>query len=473
MTAANGGAHVLVYPYPSSGHIIPLLDLTHQFLTRGLTVTVIVTPENNSLLDPLKSCHVSSSLHTLVLPSPEPDLTFSKIYLVAHMKALRDLHAPLISEWFDSQESPPVTIISDFFHGWTHELATNLGVPRVTFSPSGALSYCVDYHLWRDLPENELGEDPDYTVSFPGIPNLPKCPWFQLSYLYRTLNKGDPDWEFCRSMKLTNATSWGIVFNSFTELERVYLDYVKKITRHDMVWAVGPVLPPDNETLNRGGSSSMPRHELMTWLDKRESHSVVYVCFGSRAVLTRKQIGELAGGMEKSGVYFVWCVAKKNLEPNRVASDDDDDDLGLLPRGYEDRVAGKGLIIKGWAPQMEILRHASVGAFLTHCGWNSTLEGIAAGVVMLTWPMSADQFTNADLLVDELGVGIRVGEATQVIPKSTELARILTESVDENLSEAAKAEKLREQTLGAVVKGGSSDKALDEFVKRVNQLSEA
>jgi UDP:flavonoid glycosyltransferase YjiC (YdhE family) len=178
----------------------------------------------------------------------------------------------------------------------------------------------------------------------------------------------------------------------------------------------------------------------------------------------------LAGGLERSGVYFVWCVISKKVDNKHVASVDDED--GLLPLGYEARVAGRGLIIKGWAPQVEILRHASVSAFLTHCGWNSTLEGIAAGVVMLTWPMDEDQFTNAKLLVDELGVGIRVGEATQVIPESTELARILVDSVDGNRLDTAKAAKLREQTLSAVVKGGSSEKALDEFVKKVNQLSE-
>ncbi|KAM7279331.1 hypothetical protein ACFE04_006465 [Oxalis oulophora] len=380
MAANNNGsssssAHVLIYPYPASGHIIPLLDLTHQLLTRGLTVTVIVDPSNESLLHPIKSRHVFN-FNTLILPSPAPDFTFSQNNLIAKMKAIRDLHFPLIVDWFNCHVSVSVSaIISDFFLGWTQELADTVGVPRVVFSPSGALSFSVFHHMWHDLPTNVDDEEClNYTVSFDKVPNCPKYPWYQLSYLYRSLKQGDPDWEFCRMNYLVCGDTWGFVFNSVNDLERVYFDYLKELTGHHKVWAVGPVLPPDDDSMisNRGGLSSMPRHDLMTWLDKRGSRSVVYVCFGSRAVLTRKQIDELAEGLDKSGVHFIWSVAQKNL----------------------------------------------------------------------------------------------------MIPESNELANILAESVGRNRFEASKVENLREETLRAVGKGGSSYNALDEFVKRLNQLKQ-
>lgn len=257
---------------------------------------------------------------------------------------------------------------------------------------------------------------------------------------------------------LENTPSWGIVFNSFTELEPVYIDHMKKEAGHDRVWAVGPLLPSsdDVDASERGGSSSVPAQDLLTWLDQRPDRSVVYVCFGSRTSLTRKQVGSLAAGLECSKVHFVWCIR----------TDDHCEEMTIL-KGYEDRVADRGFVIKGWAPQVSILRHKAVGAFVTHCGWNSVLEGISAGVVMLTWPMGADQFSNATLLVDQLGVGIRVGEGTRNIPESDELAKILNESVEECWAE--KVKELRDAALYAV-KEGSSKRALDDLVKRLSEL---
>ncbi|XP_031287593.1 flavonol 3-O-glucosyltransferase UGT89B1-like [Pistacia vera] len=178
--------------------------------------------------------------------------------------------------------------------------------------------------------------------------------------------------------------SWGIILNTSTHLDGIYIEHLKNQVGHNRVWAVGPLmLPKDDDTAG----------DLMTWLGAPEDGSVVYVCFGSRGMLTKKQTNELAAGLEKSGVNFIWCVKLQNEK--HVARD-----CGDIPEGFEDRVAGRGYIIKGWAPQVEILRHRAVGVFLTHCGWNSTLEGIAGGVLMLTWPMRAEQFLNARLLVE-------------------------------------------------------------------------
>ncbi|KAF5468852.1 hypothetical protein F2P56_012965 [Juglans regia] len=467
MTMSGTDAHLLVFPYPAQGHMIPLLDLTHQLAIRGVTITILVTPSNLPLLEPLLSAH--PSINTLVLPFPSHPSIPPGVENVkdlppnsfrAMMLSLAQLHEPLL-RWFRSHPSPPVAIISDLFLGWTHCLACELGIRRLVFSPSGAMALSVIYSLWRYLPmrqkQNSREEDgQDEIVSFPNIPGSPKYHWWQLSPVYRSFveTKGDQDSEFIKDGFLADMESWGLVINSFDKLERVYLEHLKREMGHDRVWAVGPLHQfEDDEEIRgskqRGGSSSVKVEQISSWLDTRDDHEVVYVCFGSQARLPNDIMEKLAFGLEKSGVHFIWVVK----EPINGHVD------STVPPGFEDRVARKGLVIRGWAPQVPILSHRAVGAFLTHCGWNSTLEGIVAGVPLLAWPMSADQFSNATLLVEELKVATRVGEGSRVVPDSDELARVLADSISKNLTNRVIRERVAElgrAAMEAIKEGGSS-----------------
>lgn len=190
---------------------------------------------------------------------------------------------------------------------------------------------------------------------------------------------------------------------------------------------------------------------------------MVYVCFGSQEVLTNHQMEAVALGLEKSGVRFVWSV--KGPTKGHVEGD-----YGAVPAGFENRTVGRGLVIRGWAPQVFILSHRAVGAFLTHCGWNSVLESVVAGVPMLAWPMGADQFSNATLLVDQLKVGVRVCEGARTVPDSDELARVLAESVSGDWAERARAAVLRKAAREAIKEGGSSVNELDRLVGQLCAL---
>lgn len=460
------GAHILVFPYPAQGHMIPLLDLTHQLSHHhaGITITILITPKNLHILKPLLT--KNPAIKTLILPFPDHPLIPTGIENVkdlpansflAMMCALRKLYDPIV-QWFKSHPSPPVAIISDFFLGWTYHIACELGVPRIVFSPSGALALAVIDSLWRRLPKTD---DPDLLISFPEIPNSPNYPCRQISPVYRSYVEGDPVSEFLKDCMRSNLKSWGIVINTFTELESSYLDYMMKNGGYDRVWPVGPLLPLDSDgpTKERGGpGSSTDFRDLFSWLDTCPDNSVVYVCFGSQAVLTNEQMEGLAAGLECSGVRFLWCVKEPTL--GHVGGN-----YGVIPNGFEDRMAGRGKVIRGWAPQLLILKHRAVGSFMTHCGWNSVLEGLNAGVVMLTWPMGADQFSNATLLVDQLKVSISVCEGCGTVPDSIELGRLVFDSMSENRIERVRAMELSKASTHAVKEGGSSFKDLDRLVK--------
>lgn len=366
------------------------------------------------------------------------------------MSALAQLSGPL-TDWFKSHPSPPVAILSDFFLGWTHDLARQLGVPRIAFYGVGAFLNLVLNHLWQNVDRLKQFD----IVELPDLPNLPVFPWEHTPSVFRKNREAEP---FIRDGFISNTLSWGAVFNTFDEVEHVYMEHLREEMGHKRVWAVGPVslLNKSPATTGRGGANSVSTVDVLSWLHEYGSDgSVLYVCFGSQVLLTRGQIEALAKGLEESQIRFILAVKS----------------LTYIPEGFEDRVAGRGFVIKGWAPQVAILSHPAVGGFLTHCGWNSVLEGIVGGVMLLTWPMEADQFVNAKLLVEDMEAAVRVCEGADTIPDSTELAQLLQESMSGTRVEKARAMDLHEKALGAVKEGGSSRKDLDELMKELCALA--
>ncbi|KAK1407382.1 hypothetical protein QVD17_38997 [Tagetes erecta] len=452
-------SHLLLYPYRGSGHIIPMLDLTHHLLRRGLTITIMVMADDIPLLNPLISLH-PDYVHTFIYNEPKvtPSPHSSPF---AKMNSTQKLFGPIV-QWFHSHPLPPVAIVSDFLFGWTSELASHLGIRHVVFSPSGAFNFLIMCRLWRDVEEikdNVREGDENFFLALQEIPNSPRFPWWQVPGLLRDYKTGDQDCESFRKGILANMTSWGIVFNSFEGLESVYLDHMKKFMGHDRVWAVGPLLPEEHGQIDvsgRGGSSVVPLDKLVTWLDQKPDESVVYICFGSKVVLSEKQMSALVGALELCNVGFILCLKESGSSS--------------IPSGFEDRVGDRGFVVKGWVPQLAILRHRAVGSFVTHCGWNSTLEGITSGVMMLTWPMTSDQFANAVLLVDQLGIGKRVCEGgPEILPEPVELAQLLEESLSVDRPERLKIKKLS-QTAAEAVKQGTSTVDLDAFINLVSKI---
>lgn len=209
MSHSTSKAHLLVYPFPTSGHIIPLLDLTKLLLDRGLTITVVINTASLPLLDPLISSY-PSSLHKLVLHDPE--ISPSSHPVVAKLVSTRK-HFDPIAKWFETHPLPPVAIVADFVLGWTSELASHLGIRHVVFSPSGALGFSIFHTLWRDVEKinGENGDgDENFVISFPDIPNSPEFAWWQLTKVSRHYKKEDHDFEFIRKGMMANLTSWGI-----------------------------------------------------------------------------------------------------------------------------------------------------------------------------------------------------------------------------------------------------------------------
>ncbi|XP_021756113.1 UDP-glycosyltransferase 89A2-like [Chenopodium quinoa] len=456
-TTAASATHILVFPYPAQGHMPALLDLTHQLALRGLKITVLITPKNLPALSPLLSTH-PTSIETLVLPlPPHPKVPLG----VENLKdignsgnapvtaALSKLEGEVI-QWFRSHPSPPQAIISDFFLGCTQHWATQLNIPRIAFFSVSAFLTCIFTHLWQQ--SDKLNNSNNF--EFPDLPSSPSFTHDQLPSIFRKFKKGDPDWEIVREGMCANSNSWGYVYNSFYALEGEYLDHIKRELGHGRVYSVGPLgLIGLSKRVSPGVDT---RYDVLNWLDTCPDNSVLYVCFGSQKLLTEPQIRALALGLEQSKTRFIWVV--KSVSSQQV------------PDGFEEWVSDRGMVLRGWAPQPEILNHKAAGGFMSHCGWNSLLESVIAGVMILAWPMEADQFQNARQLVEYAGLAIRVCEGEHTVPDSNSLAGIIYESISQDIPQKARARAMREKTLEAIKDGGSSAVGLDELVKELNQL---
>jgi len=194
----------------------------------------------------------------------------------------------------------------------------------------------------------------------------------------------------------------------------------------------------------------------------QKKNSVIYVCLGSICNLTSLQFIELGMALEECERPFIWVIRERNQteELNKW----------IKESSFEERTKGKGFLIKGWAPQVLILSHFSIGGFLTHCGWNSTLEAICAGVPMITWPLFGDQFFNERFVVEILRVGVMVGvespvnwgdeENVGVLVKKEDVERAIEKLMDDTNYESEerrkRAKELAEMAKGGVEEGGSS-----------------
>ncbi|KAI8016575.1 Hydroquinone glucosyltransferase [Camellia lanceoleosa] len=214
---------------------------------------------------------------------------------------------------------------------------------------------------------------------------------------------------------LPEPVSWltlaaGILVNTWNDLEPVSLCALREnpFFREIKTPPVHPIEP----LVKEDESVSESDKEVFAWLDNQPSGSILFVALGSGGTLTSEQLTELALGLEMSQHRFV-LVARKPIDTSasmtcfNVGPTDLDNPAACLPEGFVKRMEGVGLAVPLWAPQVAVLCHGATGGFLSHCGWNSTLESIVHGLTMIAWPLYAKQRMNASILEKEVGVAVK------------------------------------------------------------------
>lgn len=463
--------HFVLFPLMAQGHMIPMVDIARLLAQQGATVTIITTPVNANRFKQVVARAIQDKLkiqvHEFPLPLAEVglpegcesfDMIPSAALYVKLFQAADFLEEP-VDNMLRRLTPAPSCIISDNLFPWTNDIARRLGIPRLIFHGPGCFTFVCLHILMNTNILHEMDvSDSEYFV-LPGISDRIELTKAQGLSWGRKDNEQKA--KMLERVRVAEEAANGIVVNSFQELERHYVEELAKV-KDKKVWCIGPVSLCNKsfqDISERGSKSGINEHECLKWLDSREKISVIFVCLGSLSRTCTEQNIELALGLESSNIPFVWCVRHATEELEKW----------FLEEGYEERVKDRGLIFRGWAPQVLILSHGAVGGFLTHCGWNSTLEGVTAGLPMVTWPHFADQFLNERFMVDVLKIGVKIGMEFPVVVGEQDKFGVLINKEDiktavESLMDTEedgegrrkRARELGEMAKRAMEEGGSS-----------------
>ncbi|CAN0860276.1 Scopoletin glucosyltransferase [Linum grandiflorum] len=406
----------------AQGHTLPLLDLAKAFtIHHNLKVTIITTPSN------------AKTISDYISP----------------------LHFPTIS--LSIIPFPPI-------HGLPK------GTENTSQLPSMQEFYVPFLHATKKLKqpfEQILSEDENQPLDLPNmkLPFTLTAADVPAEVMTPKADEEDLLAKYIDEVGWADANSWGIVVNSFLELELSHIEPLEKFYFNGAkAWCLGPLLLSDrvdHEIISQN-ENSFSGSKLSRWLDEQVAPaSIIYVSFGTQADISSSQLDEVAYGLEESGFRFVWVIRSKSW---------------AIPDGLEEKIKRKGFIAREWVDQRRILEHRSVGGFLSHCGWNSILESISAGVPILAWPMIAEQPLNAKLIADGLGAGLQMEKLEVVAGEGVVFNReAICKGVRELMgSEKGRRARERAQALGrvahqAVQRGGSSNEALSRLISELRR----
>ncbi|KAM7469830.1 hypothetical protein LguiA_008013 [Lonicera macranthoides] len=467
--------HILFFPMLAKGHMIPILEMAKLFssTTAAVKSTIITTPVNAPAFT---SSIRSSQLELQILDFPSAaaglpegienmDQCTSGEMMITFIRATTLLQEPLERLM---GELRPDCLVADMFFPWATRVASRFGIPRLVFHGMSFFALCAATVMKMYKPFKEVESDSEPFV-LPNLPHEIKLLRTQISQKER--EQIDIDFTECSNQIIdSELESYGVIVNSFFELEPDYANHYRSVLKRK-AWHIGPLSLCKREIEDKvvkGKKVTIDEHECLKLLDSQKPNSVIYVCFRSVAKISVAQLYEVGMGLEASDQPFISVVRKSINE--------DENDM-WLPDGFEERTKGRGLIIRGWAPQVLILDHEAVGGFVTHCGWNSILEGVCAGVPMVTWPVFAEQFYNEKLVTEVLGIGVSVGVKDwssvscegikrEVVEKAVKT--IMVEEEGEEMRRRAKELKVKAKR--AVKEGGSSYNDLSALIEELSSL---
>ncbi|CAK7322992.1 unnamed protein product [Dovyalis caffra] len=452
-------AHVALLPSAGMGHLTPFLRLAALLTLQNVQVTFITPHSTVSLTESQALSRLFTSFpqikhkqfHLLPLPKNPDDPFFQHFQLI---KNSSHFLSPLLSAL-----TPPLSVfITDMSLASTIIPITEaISLPNYVLFTSSAKMLTL-FLSYPTLATSKAMDDLDETdvIKIRDLELMPKS--LMPPPLLRKSN------NILKSSFIEDgrkvAESSGILVNTFESFEQ---ETLRKLNngqvlpeRLPSVVSIGPLPPCDFEK----------SQSQLTWLDDQPAGSVVYVSFGSRTALSREQVRELGEGLVRSGSRFVWVV-----KGEKVDREDNEGLEEIMGDELMERVKEKGLVVKNWLNQEDVLSHPAVGGFFSHCGWNSVMEAAWHGVRILAWAQHGDQKVNADI-VERIGLGTwekSWGWGAEMVVNAAEIAERIKEMMG-NEALRIRALGIKEEARKAVGVGGSSHKGLAELINLWKKL---
>ncbi|EOA18613.1 hypothetical protein CARUB_v10007186mg [Capsella rubella] len=460
------GPHFLFVTFPAQGHINPCLELAKRFAGTipGARVTFAapVSAYNRRMFsqenvpETLTFATYSDGYDDGYKSSTSTDKSRQDA-AANYMSDMRRRGKETLAELIEDnrrQNRPFTCLVYTILLTWVAELAREIHLPSALLWVQPVTVLSIFYHYFNGYEDalSELGNNPSGSIQLPSLPLLclRDLPSFILSSnVYAFLIPAFR--EQIESLK--EEANPKILINTFQELEP---EAMSSVPDNIKIVPIGPLITLRTDSSSHG-------HEYIEWLDTKPDSSVLYVSFGTLAVLIKKQLVELCKALIKSRRPFLWVITDKFYRSKEDELEKEED----LISSFREELDEIGMVVS-WCDQFRVLNHRSIGCFVTHCGWNSTLESLVSGVPVVAFPQWNDQLTNAKLLEDSWKTGVRVMEKKDeegaVVVDSEEIGRCIEEVMEEKAEEFRRnAERWKDLAAEAVREGGSSFNNLKAF----------
>ncbi|KAL5700519.1 7-deoxyloganetic acid glucosyltransferase [Ranunculus cassubicifolius] len=471
----NQVAHVVVFPAPAQGHVNSMLKLAELLCLSNLHVTFVNTEHYHHRLLKYTDVQARFSVFPLfrfeTVPDGFPDYHPRSIaYANEMLEKFQSVMQPafkqlLVSDHMKSR--PPVTcIIADGLMGASIDVANELKIPSIAFRTASAchLWSCFCYQKLVDAGEIPFDDaDLDKLVtSIPGMETFLRKRDFPS--FYRAKDLSDQFLQVATTATMSSTRASATIHNTFDDLEGPILSTMAP--HFPKSYTIGPLHAHLSYRLSLESSPSISSNSLwevdrscMSWLDSQPSKSVVYVSFGSIVSMTHVQMLEFWYGLVNSGKRFLWVI-----RPNSVTENEEDI---KIPAYLTEGTKEKGYMV-GWCPQEEVLVHPAVAGFVTHSGWNSTLESIVAGIPMVCWPHVGDQPINSRFVEEVWRIGLDMKDTCDRSTVEMMVNDLMDHKRDELMISMG---KMSEMARKSVSKGGSSYSNLDALIEDIKAMN--
>nr|XP_027187616.1 UDP-glycosyltransferase 83A1 isoform X2 [Cicer arietinum] len=433
--------HFLAIPFPVQGHVNPLMQFSQILTKYGCKVTFLHTEFSHKRSN--TDDYQNDKIKVVTLPDgleSKDDRSDIKKVMLSIKSTMPNKLSKLIEDInaLEVDNNNKINcIVVTFNMGWALEVGHKLGIKGALLCPASATSLacavCIPRLIEDEIIDSEGNPTKQQEIQLSS--NMPKID--TANFPWRAHDKILFD-HIAQEMQTMKLGQWWLC-NTTYNLEHATFSISPKFL------PLGPFIE------NNSNKSSFWQEDTtcIDWLDKQAPRSVIYVSFGSLVAMDQNQFNELALGLDLLNKPFLWIVRPNN--DNKVNYEYPNEFLGT-----------QGKIV-GWASQKKILNHYAISCFISHCGWNSTIEGVYCGVPFLCWPFAGDQFINKSYICDVWKVGLElVKDENGFISKEEIWKKVEQLLGDEDIKE--RSLKLKEFTLDNIVDDGHSSKNLLNFI---------